>query len=85
MPSDGECVPLVTSPIGSPPSSTIGSPWRGTAFSVIRKATRRRFGPSSFVRRRTSTPVNSFCSAQVQPRPASIALVSGVMSLPCSG
>ena len=60
-------------------------PPRGIARSAIRNATSRSDGPSSFVRRSTSTPVKSFCSAQTQPRPAAIALVSGVMSLPCSG
>ena len=78
--SIGECVPDVTSP---PPA--IGIPWRGIAFSSITKATSLRSGPASLIRRSSSTPVNSFASAHVQPRPAEIASVSGVMSFPCSG
>ena len=55
------------------------------ARSVISKATRRRLGPSSRVARRTVAPVNSLSRSHTQPSPASMALVSGVMSLPCSG
>ena len=70
--SIGERVPDVTSP-----PSTIGMPCRGIAFSSITNETSLREGPSSLIRRSSSTPVNSLSSAVAQPKPAEIIRLRG--------
>ena len=53
--------------------------------TLITNATSLRSGPFSLIARSTLTPLKSFASAQVQPRPAEMGSVSGEMSFPWSG
>ena len=73
----GERVPLVTSPTGSPPAST-GQPARGMPGSGERRTGRAsRPFPARLCSRSRSAPTKSLSSAQAQPSPASIGVRSG--------
>src|SRR5665811_844276 len=82
MPSEGEWPPLVTSPTVSPPWMT-GLPGRAMPLPSILKGASLRRGPAARISATAVAPTNPVASLQAQPRPASIGLVSGGMSLPC--
>ena len=78
---DGEKVPLVTRPAGSPSAST-ALPWRGMPRSVSTNGANFSGVPSARARATASEPMNPVSSTQHQPSPASIGLRSVERSLP---
>src|SRR3954453_12614649 len=69
--SEGEKVPLVTTPASSPPART-GLPPRGMPAPSIRNGARRCAVPPVRSRATASEPRKPAAAAQHQPRPASV-------------
>jgi hypothetical protein len=84
IPSDGDIVPLVTSPTRSPPWRT-GLPGLGIPRSVSTNGASFSAGPSARTLAIASEPMNPVSSLQHHPSPASIGVRSVVRSLPYSG
>ena len=77
----GERVPLVTTPTGSSPPSTV-HPARGMPGPVKTNGASFSSVPRSACSRRRSAPMKSLSSAHAHPRPASIGVRSVERSLP---